>query len=204
MVSPGNVAQVAQLHPDYIGFIFYKGSKRYIDEMPPDILQQFTEGIKSTGVFVDEDLEIVIANAKAYNFAALQFHGNESPDYCLQIRQALPGVEILKAFGINESFDFSALEPYNESVDYFLFDTQTDEHGGSGKVFNWSLLEKYKGQKPYFLSGGIGIEQAEALKELTDPRLYAIDVNSRFELEPGVKDPEKLKEFINILSGEAQ
>lgn len=204
MKVPGNIAQVAQLKPDYIGFIFYKVSKRYIDELPADILQQFSEGIKTTGVFVDEEIDLVISNAKAYNLAALQLHGQESPEYCLQLKEALPHVEVIKAFGVDETFDFNSLEAYRDAADYFLFDTKTSEHGGSGKVFNWSLLKQYTGEKPYFLSGGIGLEQAAALLEIEDPSLYAIDVNSKFELEPGLKDLDKLREFINILSGVAQ
>jgi phosphoribosylanthranilate isomerase len=204
MKLPENIAQVVELRPDYLGFIFYKGSKRYIDDLPLSITQSLPEGIKPTGVFVDEDVETVIRHAKAYNLAALQLHGQESAAYCLQIKSALPQVEVIKAFGIDETFDFHTLNAYKAVVEYFLFDTQTAGHGGSGKVFNWSLLEKYKGETPYFLSGGIGIEQAPALLTITDTRLYAIDINSRFELEPGLKDLDKLKEFRNILSGAAQ
>ncbi|MDB5020731.1 MAG: N-(5-phosphoribosyl)anthranilate isomerase [Pedobacter sp.] len=204
MKVPDNIAQVVELSPDYLGFIFYKGSKRYIDDLQFSIVHELPRGIKATGVFVDEDLDTVISHAKAYNLAALQLHGHESPQYCLQIMSVLPLVEVIKAFGIDETFDFSSLDAYIESVDYFLFDTQTANHGGSGKAFNWSLLENYKGQKPYFLSGGIGIEEAAALNKIQDPRLYALDINSRFELEPGLKDLNKLKEFRNILSGIAQ
>jgi phosphoribosylanthranilate isomerase len=199
-----NIAQVQELRPDYLGFIFYRGSKRYINDLAVSILHELPEDIKATGVFVDEELDTVISNAKTYNLAALQLHGQESPDYCLLIKSALPLVEVIKAFGIDEAFDFTLLDAYNGVVDYFLFDTQTAGHGGSGKVFNWSLLERYDGQTPYFLSGGIGIEQAEALKSIEDDRLYAVDINSRFEVEPGLKDLVKLKEFKNILSGAAQ
>lgn len=199
-----NIAQVQELRPDYLGFIFYRGSKRYINDLAVSILHELPEDIKATGVFVDEELDTVISNAKTYNLAALQLHGHETPDYCLLIKSALPLVEVIKAFGIDEGFDFTLLDAYNGVVDYFLFDTQTAGHGGSGKVFNWSLLERYDGQTPYFLSGGIGIEQAEALKSIEDDRLYAVDINSRFEVEPGLKDLVKLKEFKNILSGAAQ
>jgi phosphoribosylanthranilate isomerase len=204
MKVPENIAQVAALRPDYLGFIFYKGSKRYIDELPAAILQDLPQSIKSTGVFVDEDLDTVVSKAKAYKLAAMQLHGQESPEYCLQLKSALPTTEVIKAFGINASFNFSSLDAYAGAVDYFLFDTQTEGHGGSGKVFNWSLLEKYTGTTPYFLSGGIGLEQAAALKDLKDVRLYALDINSRFEVEPGLKDLDKLNEFRNILSGEAR
>jgi phosphoribosylanthranilate isomerase len=204
MREPGNIAGVVKLQPDYMGFIFYPGSKRYVADLPQAVLKELPKGIKATGVFVDEDLEEVIRLANTYELAALQLHGSESPDYCLQLKQALPGVEVIKAFGVNNEFEFSTLQSYNEVVDYFLFDTQTEGHGGSGKVFDWGLLDSYTGNKPYFLSGGIGPEHAEALRNIDDERLYAVDINSRFELEPGLKDLERLKEFKNILSGTAR
>ena len=201
MKEPGNIAGVVGLQPDYMGFIFYNGSKRFVGDLPFSILHEIPKGTKPTGVFVNEDLDTVIRLAEQYNLAALQLHGYESPDYLGQIKQALPDTEVIKAFGVNNNFDFNVLSTYTEVVDYFLFDTQTEGHGGSGKVFDWSLLARYTGNKPYFLSGGIGIEQAEALKEIDDNRLYAVDINSRFELEPGLKDLERLKEFKEILSG---
>lgn len=204
MKEAGNIAGVVELQPDYMGFIFYKGSKRFVADLPVTILEQIPEGIKATGVFVNEDLGTVIRTAKEYKLAALQLHGSESPDYLRQIKQALPGIELIKAFGVNNSFEFSELSGYTEEVDYFLFDTQTEGHGGSGKVFDWNLLARYTGTKPYFLSGGIGLEQAAALKLIDDERLYAVDINSRFELEPGLKDLERLKEFKRILSGTAR
>ncbi|RZK46383.1 MAG: phosphoribosylanthranilate isomerase, partial [Pedobacter sp.] len=109
------------------------------------------------------------------------------------------GVEVIKALGIREGFEFNLLENYLKAVDYFLFDTQTEQHGGSGKQFDWSLLKNYWLDKPYFLSGGIGLEQIEQLNEIDDDRLFAIDVNSKFETEPGFKDINKLKQFFNGL-----
>jgi phosphoribosylanthranilate isomerase len=204
MREPGNIAGVVDLQPDYMGFIFYQGSKRYVAELPKTVLEQIPKDIKATGVFVDEEIDELIRLAKTYKLAALQLHGSEIPDYCRAIKQALSGVEVIKAFGVDKDFSFSILDSYNEVVDYFLFDTQTEGHGGSGKVFDWTLLDSYTGNKPYFLSGGIGLEQAESLKHIDDERLYAVDINSRFELEPGLKDLERLKEFKNILSGTAR
>jgi phosphoribosylanthranilate isomerase len=204
MKQPDNISQVVALHPDYLGFIFYPGSKRFIQNLPVSIIQQLPEDIKPIGVFVDEHLETLISQVKAYALQAVQLHGQESVDYCLKIKQALPAIEVIKAFGVDEDFDFETLDAYTEAVDYYLFDTQTPAHGGSGKRFNWSLLNKYKGTTPYFLSGGIGLEEAGELLKIEDPRLYAVDVNSRFEVEPGLKNIEKLKEFIQIRSGTAQ
>lgn len=204
MREPDNIAGVADLQPDYMGFIFYPGSKRYVADLQPAVLEELPKSVKPTGVFVNEDPDTVIRLAKTYKLAALQLHGSESPDYCRKIKEALPDTEVVKAFGVNNEFKFSDLTEFNEVVDYFLFDTQTESHGGSGKVFDWRLLANYTGNKPYFLSGGIGIEQAEALNSINDNRLYAIDINSRFELEPGLKDLERLKEFKKTLSGAAR
>lgn len=201
MREPENISGVKALSPDYMGFIFYKGSKRYIGGLAPELVHTVAAGIKATGVFVNEDLDTVIQAAREYQLAAVQLHGEESPAYCLQVKDNLRGVEVIKAFGIGADFDFNILIGYSGTADYFLFDTQTVEHGGSGKKFDWSLLKAYTGTTPYFLSGGIGLEHAMELREIQDPRLYALDVNSRFEIEPGLKDLDKLTDFKNILSG---
>lgn len=201
MLHPENIREVAALQPDYLGFIFFKGSKRYAGEVLPEALAALPENIKRTGVFVNETLETVLSLVEKYQLNALQLHGVESPEYCSELKvrlskmTALAPVELIKAFGINEAFDFSRLNSYPDTVDYFLFDTQTPDHGGSGKQFDWQLLTKYTLDLPYFLSGGIGVESAEMLNSIVDHRLFAIDVNSKFEIEPGLKDLEKLKAF---------
>ena len=193
MRQAANIAAVAELQPDYLGFIFYQKSPRFISEVSAELIKYVPSIIKTTGVFVDEEIQIVKQYIIKYNLKAVQLHGKESAVYCQELKST--GVEVIKAFGIDENFDFSSLESYLNEVDYFLFDTQTPAHGGSGKVFDWKLLEKYQFNKTYFLSGGIDLVHIETLKNINDPRLYAIDVNSKFELEPGLKDVEKLKEF---------
>ena len=193
MRQAANIAAVAELQPDYLGFIFYQKSPRFISEVSAELIKYVPSIIKTTGVFVDEEIQIVKQYIIKYNLKAVQLHGKESAIYCQELKST--GVEVIKAFGIDENFDFSSLESYLNEVDYFLFDTQTHAHGGSGKVFDWKLLEKYQFNKTYFLSGGIDLVHIETLKNINDPRLYAIDVNSKFELEPGLKDVEKLKEF---------
>lgn len=193
MRQAANIAAVAELQPDYLGFIFYPKSPRCISEVSAELIKYVPSTIKTTGVFVDEELKIVKQYINKYNLKAVQLHGKESVAYCEELKST--GVEVIKAFGVDENFDFLNLEEYLNAVDYFLFDTQTPAHGGSGKVFDWKLLEKYSLDKPYFLSGGIGLEHFETIKSINDTRLYAIDVNSKFELEPGLKDVEKLKEF---------
>lgn len=200
MKHAANIAAVADLKPDYLGFIFYQKSPRYISEISSELIKYVPSTIKTTGVFVNEQLEAVEAAIIKCRLKAVQLHGSETPDYCASLRTC--GVEVIKAFGIHDDFDFTSLVPYSNVVDYFLFDTQTAAHGGSGKVFDWSLIEGYQLQKPYFLSGGIDIDHAQKLKDMEDHRLYAIDVNSKFEIEPGLKDMEKLTQFIEILSAE--
>jgi phosphoribosylanthranilate isomerase len=192
-----NIAEAAELLPDYLGFIFYEHSPRFISEVSSELIKYVPSTIKTTGVFVNEEIDIVKAYIIKYNLKAVQLHGSESPAYCEGIKAS--GAEIIKAFGVDEHFDFNQLEAYVDVVDYFLFDTQTPVHGGSGKVFNWELLNNYSLQKPYFLSGGIDLTSINAIKSIKDPRLYAIDVNSKFELQPGLKDIEKLKEFKSAL-----
>ncbi len=195
-----NIAAVAELQPDYMGFIFYGKSPRLISDVSAELIKYIPSEIKTVGVFVNEDLENVKDKVNLLKLKAVQLHGSESTEYCAELKSTFPTLEVIKAFGIDEDFDFSALEPYLAVADYFLFDTKTKAHGGSGKTFNWSVLDRYTYTKPYFLSGGIDLEHTTAIKNINDDRLYALDINSRFETEPGLKDAAKIKEFIKEMS----
>lgn len=199
MKVPENIQAIAALQPDYLGFIFYRESKRFVEGLTPSFVRNLSPTIKKTGVFVNEELNRVAELAILFGLNAIQLHGDEPPKYIMALRGLLAdtGIELIKAFGVNEHFDFSKLNAYDNIVDYFLFDTQTVSHGGSGKTFDWSLLEQYKSDKPYFLSGGIGLAHVEQLKSIGDVRLYAVDVNSKFEVAPGLKDVDKLIDFKN-------
>jgi phosphoribosylanthranilate isomerase len=197
LTQAANVAAVAQLHPNYMGFIFYEKSPRYISEISAELIPYVPNGIKTVGVFVNEEIDKVKEHIMKYQLKAVQLHGNESPNYCAELRQF--NIEIIKAFGISETFDFTILSPYDAVVDYFLFDTQSKKHGGSGKTFDWNLLANYPLDKSYFLSGGIGPEHINFIKNISDERLYAIDVNSRFEVQPGLKNVDELEEFFEKL-----
>ncbi|WP_299679982.1 phosphoribosylanthranilate isomerase [uncultured Tenacibaculum sp.] len=199
-----NIRQVAELKPDYLGFIFYEKSKRNFEGIIPEI----PKGIKKTGVFVNEYLEILVSLSEEYKLEAIQLHGDESVEYIKELKghlessreeKRLPKVEIIKVFGIKDEFDFSILEPYEAVVDYFLFDTKGKERGGNGVTFDWKVLEDYNSKKPFFLSGGIGLNEVAKVKEIikTDLPVYALDVNSKFEKEPGLKSVKDLKKFIN-------
>jgi len=198
MKHAANIAAVAELRPNYMGFIFYEKSPRYISEVSAELIKYVPQEIKTVGVFVDETAENVKEKVLKHHLKAVQVHGKESVEFCKDVKKT--GVEVIKAFGVSGDFDFSILKAYETAVDYFLFDTQTPAHGGSGKVFDWRLLDSYKLAKPYFLSGGIDLQHAERIREIKDERLYAVDINSKFELEPGLKDVEKLKEFFKELN----
>ncbi|WP_243643694.1 phosphoribosylanthranilate isomerase [Tenacibaculum sp. M341] len=202
-----NIREVAALNPDYLGFIFYDRSKRNFEGIIPEI----PKGIKKTGVFVNEYLEIVLSLAEAYKLNALQLHGDESVAYIKELKdhlersrqeKRLQKVEIIKVFGIKDTFDFSVLKPYEEVVDYFLFDTKGKERGGNGVTFDWTVLKDYNSTKPFFLSGGIGLNEAASVKEIlkTDLPIYALDVNSKFETKPGLKSIKDLQKFKKDLS----
>lgn len=200
MKLAANIAAVAALRPDYLGFIFYDKSPRLISDVSAELIKYIPAEIKTVGVFVDEELDVVKKKINLYQLKAVQLHGSESPGYCAALKSIFGEIEVIKAFGVDEDFDFNVLKEYMDAVDFFLFDTKTKAHGGSGKTFDWKILDDYKLDKSYFLSGGIDLQHAAAIKQIEDSKLYALDINSRFEVEPGVKDVEKVKAFINILS----
>ena len=198
-----NISEVADLAPDYLGFIFYPESPRDFSGEIPNI----PDNIKKVGVFVDSAIDNLVQIVLTYDIDIIQLHGHESPHYCKQLQLALDGemsspLELWKVFHIKDSFDFNLLKPYEDLVDAFLFDTKGKDPGGNGYTFNWEVLREYKADTPIILSGGIGLEELPKLKQIftTDLPLMAVDVNSRFELKPGKKDIVKLKEFIDELS----
>jgi phosphoribosylanthranilate isomerase len=197
-----NIEQIAQLNVDYMGFIFYPKSKRYVGE---DFEMPVVKNkIKKTGVFVNAELNTILEKVKKYGLSAVQLHGDEAAVFCKSVKEYFfkneqtKKVEIIKAFGVDEAFDFEQLKPYEQFCDYFLFDTKTKEYGGSGHSFNWEILQKYNHALPFFLSGGIGLKEVEQIKnEPIARKIYAIDVNSKFEIEPGLKDVEMIKKLID-------
>lgn len=203
MQQPGNMIQVAELEPDYMGFIFYDKSPRYFNEELPEIPAE----IKKTGVFVNASIEEILKKVSKYHLNAVQLHGDETAGFCkdLKIELQKPGntPELIKVFSVGENFDFQELKAFEGIVDYFLFDTKTELRGGSGKDFDWQILKEYPSNTPFFLSGGIGPEHGKAIAELKNhfsrigkpALLYAIDVNSKFELKPGLKKLKELKDF---------
>lgn len=193
-----NIQDVTVLNPDFLGFIFYAKSSRYAATVNKTVLAALPLNIKKVGVFVDDSVEQMRQTAQEFGLDALQLHGGETPLQCLQLREE--GYTILKAFSIAEEADFEILEDYGDCCDYFLFDTKTPQHGGSGQKFDWNLLNNYRGVTPFFLSGGIDLDDVEVIKVIKHPQLVAVDINSCFEIKPALKDVGKLKEFISKLA----
>ena len=193
-----NIREVEALGIDLMGFIFWPKSSRYVSERPAYL----PTNCKRVGVFVDEDIETVKRIADDYALDYIQLHGHELADYCAQLR----GFKLIKAFNIATTEDFKQTEPYTGIVDYFLFDTKGKSVGGNGEKFDWSVLSAYDGNTPFLLSGGIGPDDAEVLTShfspLTSKKCAGIDLNSRFEQAPGLKDINKLKDFLNALNNE--
>lgn len=193
MKYAGNRSDTEKLPVDYLGFIFYPESKRFVGRtISPEL---FNSEKAKVAVFVNEKTDEIIRITREYDFKYVQLHGNETPEVCETFKNR--GLKIIKAFSLNDNFDFSELTNYERCTDFFLFDTKTEIPGGSGKKFNWKILEKYTMNTPFFLSGGIDPGDAGAIKEINHPKLYGIDLNSRFEDEPGLKNIKKLEEFIN-------
>ena len=188
-----NIKEVVEYSPDYLGFIFYEHSKRYVgQELDRARLNNIDSGIKKVGVFVNATEKEVLQKIDEYNLDFVQLHGDETPVFCKQLCR---NVKIIKAFGVDEEFDFLRLNEYKSSIEYFLFDTKTLEHGGSGKQFDWNILEKYDNEIPFFLSGGIDINDIGSILQLNKLNIHAIDVNSKFEIRPGLKDINKIKKL---------
>lgn len=210
MKQPQNISEVAALQPDYMGFIFYEKTPRFFEGEIP----QIPSAIKKTGVFVDATAEFISDKIKKHELRAIQLHGNESPELCRRIKKGFPeeDIKIIKVFSVKEEFDFSRLKAYEDVVDFFLFDTKGKTKGGTGKTFNWKVLKNYPSSTPFFLSGGIGLEEAGEINKLQayfqekgkENLLHAVDVNSRFEIEPGLKDSASIKKFIEQIEVQKQ
>jgi phosphoribosylanthranilate isomerase len=194
MRDAGNIRDVLTLNPDFMGFIFYSKSSRYVDTPDEINLVDFPEKLIKTGVFVNEPFETIMQIVQLYHLQAVQLHGSESPLLCKML--ADKGLKVLKVFSIEKAEDFQNTSVYEGLAEYFLFDTKTPVYGGSGTKFDWQLLNNYRGKTPFFISGGISEEDASAIKSLQHPLLYGVDLNSRFEDAPAIKNITTLKKFI--------
>lgn len=201
MKYEGNIAELATLQPDLMGFIFYPKSKRFVGlDFEQKHLHSLNRSIEKVAVFVNALQHEVSEFSKMYGIRTVQLHGNETPQMCEALKKE--GFSVIKAFGVDDQFDFANLESYTDGVDYFLFDTKTAAHGGSGKTFNWQILNNYSLAIPFFLSGGLSNENLQDVKEIKHPQLYAVDLNSKFETEPGIKNIESLQEAFKLIRTE--
>lgn len=200
-----NIRGVEALGIDMMGFIFWPKSKRYVSRKPAYLPHH----VKRVGVFVDEDIEQVRRIVDDYALDFIQLHGTESPDYIRQLRAAVcggaswGGVGLIKAFNISTAEDLEATKPYEGLVDYFLFDTKGKSVGGNGEKFDWTVLTSYEGATPFLLSGGIGPDDAETLHaqwSMFHSKCIGIDLNSRFELAPALKDVTALARFLHEIN----
>lgn len=195
MMDPNQLRSLQDLRVNYAGLIFYENSKRCVGDKSQNHKSEIRDiQIKKVGVFVNADIETIKNKVEEYNLSLVQLHGDEGPEFCEQVQELVP---VIKAIRINDEMDLEGeLNKYENACDYFLFDTYSKQYGGSGKKFDWDILQTASISKPFFLSGGIGSGDAEAVKIFSHPLLYAIDINSRFEISPGVKDLEMVKSFI--------
>jgi phosphoribosylanthranilate isomerase len=196
MREPSNILEVAGLQPDYMGFIFYKKSPRCV---PIDfkVPSTFPKTVKRVGVFVDENLEQIINRVHQHDLDFVQLHGNEPVAFCEKLKDRNIGV--IKVFSVENEFDFKVTKNYSNAADYFLFDTRGKYRGGNGQVFDWNLLQRYDQKIPFFLSGGLSVDNIANLHTLKNMSFHAIDVNSTLETTPGVKDVAKVAELIRNL-----
>lgn len=185
-----NIREAEALGINLMGFIFWPKSSRFVSERPAYLPNR----VKRVGVFVNEDIETVKSLSDEYNLDYIQLHGHESPEYVAQMERP-----VIKAISVNDRNDIATYKAYEDVVEYFLFDTKCLSVGGSGKQFDWSILSAYDGKKPFLLSGGIGPDDAEKVKNIRHPKCVGIDLNSRFEITPGIKDINKLKQFLEQL-----
>ena len=194
-----NLRDIAGLGPDFVGFIFYPKSARFVaDTLDAEALQALPATVRKVGVFVDADLPTVLATAARYGLDYAQLHGHETPAYC-QAAQA-QGLRLIKAFSIGESFDFSTLAAYAPYCEFFLFDTKGAQPGGNGTAFDWGVLADYQGPTPFLLSGGLGPGNVAELRQFRHPQLVGYDFNSHLETAPALKDVAATRQLLHSLS----
>ena len=210
-----NIRQVSKLGVDYIGMIFWEKSPRNVTMTPthagiiPDTTQLVTDketpsSYQRVGVFVDEMAQNIIMRVVNFKLDVIQLHGHEEPTFIRNLRSTIvpdlrPSIQIWKAISIADRESLEKYKPYEDCVDAFVFDTKCTCVGGSGQQFDWSVLDNYDGEKPFLLSGGIGPDDVDRIRHFKHPKMMGIDLNSRFETEPGMKNVELLKQFLTQL-----
>ena len=208
MKDPKNIQQLEALAPDWMGMIFYEKSPRHVSELVLELecklelelpsIAGLENKIKRIGVFVNATNEYIDERIAKYKLAGIQFHGKETPAFCESYKTK--GLITIKAFSVDEGFDFGSTQQYEATCDYFIFDTKGKNPGGNGITYDWNILKKYSGTTPFLLSGGINASMVGDIKKFEHPRCVGIDINSGFEIEPGLKNIELIKKFKHDLS----
>ncbi len=204
MRDRANIEALVALRPAFIGFIFYEKSARYVGQLLDDeTIKSIPKQINKVGVFVNASPDYILSVVKQYDLQYVQLHGSELPDFCRSIRQK--GVNIIKAFLMDEHFNFAMLNNYKPYCDFFLFDTPGKKPGGNGVAFDWNILKKYDNEKPFFLSGGIGPDNLDEVLALSKSLpIYGVDINSKFESQPGYKNIDEVRAFIQKIRPETE
>jgi len=194
-----NIMELIPLDISRLGFIFYHMSKRYVyGKLIEEGLKEIPKHIKKTGVFVNAEIAEIEQIINHFHLDSIQLHGDESPEFCNHFRTR---TEVIKTISIKDKSSFETAKLYENACDLFLFDTQSEHYGGTGKTFDWKWLEAYTLDKPFYLSGGISLENFDEIKKINHKQLIGIDINSKFEIRPGIKDIEKIKQLIYLLNG---
>ncbi|MEQ1585087.1 MAG: phosphoribosylanthranilate isomerase [Cyclobacteriaceae bacterium] len=196
MKESANIEEVSALTPDYMGFIFYENTPRFVGR-EFSLPNNFPSSIKRVGVFVNESIAVILEKVKRFRLDFVQLHGDESVGLCNKLNHE--GISVIKVFRVNDDFDFATTTEFEDVSEYFLFDTRGKQYGGNSERFNWHALKNFNQKVPFFLSGGIGPESIEEILQLKNLNLHAIDVNSGVELYPGKKDKNKVSLIINKL-----
>lgn len=195
MKLSSNISELSGLKPDMMGFIFYRESPRYVgDEF---LMPSLDESIQKVGVFVNEELDYILLMTEKHQLDIIQLHGHETPEMCQAIRDS--GKLVIKVFPVGDFLPLKEMNEYVSSCDCFLLDTKTKDFGGSGQSFDWEVLQNYLFNKPFLLSGGIGEDDLDEILAMDHPQLIGVDLNSKFEDAPGIKNIEKLERFISTL-----
>ncbi len=201
MKYPENIQEVAAQRPDYMGFIFYEKSKRFVgEELDPEVLQKIDPSVIKAGVFVNHPTAYIEQKVADYGLGLIQLHGDESVEQCAELKSR--GYTLVKVFQADDAFDFSTTRPFKKYADYFLFDTKSDGYGGTGRKFDWNIFRKYDNEIPVFLSGGLDLDSIEEIKKINYLNIHALDINSKFETAPGRKDVGNVKLFMDRIRDE--
>lgn len=191
-----NIVDIISTGISHIGFIFYKKSPRYaVGKLDPQFAKSINT-VKKVGVFVNASPSDIVDKIESYGLDMIQLHGSESPQFCDDLKKQ---ISVMKAFNIKSENDIQKANDYHGSCDYFLFDAAGKSAGGNGVLFNWNLLDNYRGETPFFLSGGIGLEELGQIQRFTHSQCVGVDVNSKFESEPGIKKTQEIKKFMEGL-----